>query len=128
MTSPGYNDVEEQFIESSETHFVQVEESFADYVSSSDNHFMKLDQNIDEIRNTMQEMANITVFSAYKYNGAINTGDYVGSYDKIFANYGNSFDTSSGIFNAPKTGNYEFFAATYTVHYDKSKFSFAVSN
>ena len=128
MTSPGYNDVEEQFIESSETHFVQVEESFADYVSSSDDHFINLDQNVDEIRNTIQDMANVTVFSAYKDEGAvIYSGNYVGGYNKIFADYGNSFDTSSGIFTAPNTGCFEFSAATHYYSPENRKFSYAES-
>ena len=58
-------------------------------------------------------MNNITVFSAYKDDAVIPTGNYVSGYNKIFANYGNSFDTSSGIFTVPKSGYFEFFAATY---------------
>ena len=30
MTTPGYNDIDEEFIESSESHFVEVENSISD--------------------------------------------------------------------------------------------------
>ena len=75
MTSPGYENVEEQFIESSEAHFAElennlaefisssdshfeeVEKSIADYVSTSDNHFMTLDQNSLYIQKSELEVA-----------------------------------------------------------------------
>ena len=46
MTSPGYNDVAQEFVESSESHFDEVEEYIADFVATSDNHFSQVEKSI----------------------------------------------------------------------------------
>ena len=58
-------------------------------------------------------MANPIVFSAYKNDGGFAIGDYMGGYNIFLANYGNSFEPSSGTFTAPRAGYFEFFASTH---------------
>ena len=54
MTSLGYDDVHEDYIESSETHFDEIEQYLGDYVSKSDNHFSQLDKAISDIIITVE--------------------------------------------------------------------------
>ena len=54
MTSLGYDDVHEDYIESSETHFDEIEQYLGDYVSKSDNHFSQLDKAISDITITIE--------------------------------------------------------------------------
>ena len=49
MTTPGYNDVIQEFIESSESHFDEVEEAIAEVVANSDNHFAQVEKEIADI-------------------------------------------------------------------------------
>ena len=48
MTTPGYNDVYEEFIESSESHFDEVDMAIAEIVANSDSHFAQVEKEIDE--------------------------------------------------------------------------------
>ena len=85
MHHPGYTEVPEEFIESSENHFDVLEE----YINESE--------------------ISVVVFSAYRkstynYKG----GEYINGFDGFLSDYGNTFDLASGIFTTPKPGMYEF--------------------
>ena len=54
MASLGYDNVDEEYIESSESHFDELEQYLGDYVSRSNNHFSLLDKNISDIDNTIE--------------------------------------------------------------------------
>ena len=62
MTSLGYDNVNEEYIESSESHFDEIEQYLGDYVSRSDNHFSQLDKAISDITITIE----VSVFVMYK--------------------------------------------------------------
>ena len=54
MASNGYDNVDEEYIESSESHFDELEQYLGDYVSRSNNHFSLLEKNISDIDNTIE--------------------------------------------------------------------------
>ena len=98
MDHPGYTEVPEQFIESSEEHFDILE------------------FNIEQIEeHIIQSEESMKVFSAYiRYTShTYNSGDDINGYDAFLANYGNAFDLASGIFTTPQPGIYEFSFAMY---------------
>ena len=92
MDHPGYTEVPEEFIESSE------------------NHFDELDEYINESEISM------VVFSTYRKSTVwYKSGEYINGFDGFLSNYGNTFDLASGIFTTPKPGMYEFsFAFRHT--------------
>ena len=61
MASNGYDNVDEEYIESSESHFDELEQYLGDYVSRSNNHFSLLEKNISDIDNTIEVCMKISV-------------------------------------------------------------------
>ena len=61
MASLGYDNVDEEYIESSESHFDELEQYLGDYVSRSNNHFSLLEKNISDIDNTIEVCMKISV-------------------------------------------------------------------
>ena len=61
MASLGYDNVDEEYIESSESHFDELEQYLGDYVSRSNNHFSLLEKNISDIDNKIEVCMKISV-------------------------------------------------------------------
>ena len=61
MASLGYDNVDEEYIESSEIHFDELEQYLGDYVSRSNNHFLLLEKNISDIDNKIEVCMKISV-------------------------------------------------------------------
>ena len=61
MASLGYDNVDEEYIESSESHFDELEQYLGDYVSRSNNHFLLLEKNISDIDNKIEVCMKISV-------------------------------------------------------------------
>merc|ERR1712224_382755 len=105
MSTPGYQNTGEELIESSESHFVEMEET------------------IDEISLKVEDITNPMIFSAIKTSGSYYEGSYIDSFDKFLVDDGTGFDLDSGTFKAPTSGVFEFSATLEYYIYDSYRYS-----
>ena len=56
MTTEGYDDVPEEFIESSETHSEAIEQTIADFETEANDHFIAVEKAISDINNELPNL------------------------------------------------------------------------